>query len=176
MKQEVEASGVKMNMLQRQIDDEKNKVEGLRLADKESYTSIESLKKRNEQLLKNFDERTAELEKLFGDKSKIEDECRGLRMTKVTLFDEKFKLEESLKRSTAETSRLLHALEDEQKKVVTTERRNNKLLSENRDLAATKLKLTNEKNEAITERDNTRRYLTAIEREFSWLKRKTEEE
>ena len=48
MKQEVEASGVKMNMLQRQIDDEKNKVEGLRLADKESYTSIESLKKRNE--------------------------------------------------------------------------------------------------------------------------------
>ena len=69
-------------------------------------------------------------------------------MTKVTLFDEKFKLEESLKRSTAETSRLLHALEDEQKKVLTTERKNNKLLSENRDLAATKLKLTNEKNES----------------------------
>lgn len=113
-------------------------------------------------MLKSSDERTTELEKLFGDKSNVEDECRALRMAKVTLFDEKFKLEESLKRSSAETTRLFNTLEGEQKKVLASDRRNNKLVSENRDLNATKLKLTNEKKEAITERDNTRRYLTAI--------------
>ena len=45
-----------------------------------------------------------------------------------------------------------------------------------RELTDTKVKLTNEKNEAIADRDNTKRYLTAIEREFNWLKRKTEDE
>ena len=60
--------------------------------------------------------------------------------------------------------------------MVVNERKNSKLLSETRDLTATKLKITKERNDAISERDNTRRYLTAIEREFSWLKRKTEDE
>ena len=45
-----------------------------------------------------------------------------------------------------------------------------------RDLLANKAKLTNEKNTVIKDRDNTKRYLTAIEREFNWLKKKTEEE
>ena len=39
-----------------------------------------------------------------------------------------------------------------------------------------KAKLTNERNDAITDRDNTKRFLTAIEREFNWLKKKTEVE
>ena len=45
-----------------------------------------------------------------------------------------------------------------------------------RDLLANKAKLTNEKNTVIKDRDNTKRYLSAIEREFNWLKKKTEEE
>ena len=56
------------------------------------------------------------------------------------------------------------------------EHENKKIEKEVRDLKAAKIKLTNERNDAITERDNTRRYLNAIEREFSWLKRKTEDE
>lgn len=45
-----------------------------------------------------------------------------------------------------------------------------------RDLMASQLKITNEKNQAIRDRDNTKRYLAAIEREFDWLKKKTEHE
>ena len=36
--------------------------------------------------------------------------------------------------------------------------------------------MNNEKNAALSEKDMTKRYLAAIEREFNWLKRKTEEE
>ena len=51
-----------------------------------------------------------------------------------------------------------------------------KLQRDLRDLNKIKAKLTNEKNDAITDRDNTKRFLTAIEREFNWLKKKTEVE
>ena len=51
-----------------------------------------------------------------------------------------------------------------------------KLQRDLRDLNKLKAKLTNEKNDAITDRDNTKRFLTAIEREFNWLKKKTEVE
>ena len=51
-----------------------------------------------------------------------------------------------------------------------------KLEREFRDLTQVKAKLTNERNDAITDRDNTKRFLSAIQREFNWLKKKTEEE
>lgn len=99
-----------------------------------------------------------------------------LRQHKVGLYDEKFKVEEDLKRTLAEQTRLLNELEGEKKKLKEVERANTVLKSSVRELETYKKKLTLERNEAVTERDSTKRYLTAIEREFSWLKRKTEDE
>ena len=176
MRQEVEQSSVKLNMLERQLEDEKNKVDGLKQSDRDNQEMIESFKAKNKSLMKQNDDHLDEIEKLATDKGRIQDECQLLRQHKVGLYDEKFKVEEDLKRTVAEQTRLLNALEGEKKKSKLVERENNLLTSNVRELETYKKKLTLERNEAVTERDNTKRYLTAIEREFSWLKRKTEDE
>ena len=71
---------------------------------------------------------------------------------------------------------MLTGLESEQQKNKTSERDKVKMDREIKDLTKAIAKLSNEKNAAITERDNTKRFLIAIEREFNWLKKKTEEE
>lgn len=90
--------------------------------------------------------------------------------------EEKNKLSDNLTKMLEQNTSMLTGLQTEQEKTKALEREKLRMESDLRDLVKAKAKLTNERNSAITDRDNTKRYLSAIEREFNWLKKKTEEE
>ena len=99
-----------------------------------------------------------------------------LKADNVTVTYEKNKFNLDLQKMTEQTKLAKDELEIEKIKNQSFEHEKTKLERQVRDLLANKAKLTNEKNTVIKDRDNTKRYLSAIEREFNWLKKKTEEE
>ena len=99
-----------------------------------------------------------------------------LKADNVTVTYEKNKFNLDLQKMTQQIKLAKDELEIEKIKNQSFEHEKTKLERQVRDLLANKAKLTNEKNTVIKDRDNTKRYLSAIEREFNWLKKKTEEE
>ena len=99
-----------------------------------------------------------------------------LKQATVVGHEEKNKVSQELKRLLEQNTSMLNGLEREQQKTSGYEREKTRMEREIRDLTKNIARLANERNAAITERDNTKRFLTAIEREFNWLKKKTEEE
>ena len=99
-----------------------------------------------------------------------------LKADNVTVTYEKNKFNLDLQKMTQQIKLAKDELEIEKIKNQSFEHEKTKLERQMRDLLANKAKLTNEKNTVIKDRDNTKRYLSAIEREFNWLKKKTEEE
>ena len=75
-----------------------------------------------------------------------------------------------------EKQTVANELSEETQKFHRIERLKSKQDKTLRDLTEAKQKLTNERNKAIEERNQTQRYLMAIEREFSWLKKQADEE
>jgi len=61
------------------------------------------------------EDRLVEIEKLAGDKAKSDEDNRNLRTKNVVLNEDKCKLTEDIKKLLQENTRLLNALEAEQK-------------------------------------------------------------
>ena len=135
-----------------------------------------SLKSDNQNHTEETTKLQADIEKLQSERYTKDDEIKELKRKNNELIQENKVAQDEIGIILGEKQTVANELSEETQKFHRIERLKSKQDKTLRDLTEAKQKLTNERNKAIEERNQTQRYLMAIEREFSWLKKQADEE